>query len=180
MTQVKRSRLTLITLVLVFLLPIIAAKLVLDRHWYQGAATNHGTMIVPPLDIADVSTGLPAEWRLGLLVDQECPAQCQQALHIMNQIDVALGKETERVTPTVIHTSTLPPTLAQHPTITTVASSELAQRLGEIPPHSLLIIDPLGLVVLYYPTHADAQRMRMEAKNVLADLRTLLKLSKVG
>lgn len=180
MTQAISSRLTLISVILVFLIPIIAAKLVLDRHWYQGAATNHGTMIVPPLELAELATALPAGWRLALVVNGDCPTQCQQAIHMMNQVDIALGKETERVTPTVIYTGLEPAALALATHVIPVANEALAQRLAEIPEHSLIIIDPLGLVVLYYPSHADEHAMRMEAKNILADLRTLLKLSKVG
>ena len=61
-----------------------------------------------------------------------------------------------------------------------VVSAELLAQLDELPVNTLFIIDPLNNVMLYYPTHADKEAMVLEGKNVLADLRKLLKLSRIG
>ncbi|MDT7526477.1 hypothetical protein NOG12_10360 [Pseudidiomarina sp. GXY010] len=180
MSTVKKSRATLIGVVLAFLIPVIGAKLVLDQNWYQGAVTNKGTMLVPPIELNQLNQRLPAGWRVALRTEQDCGAGCQQGLYAINQLDIALGKETERVTPIMISAQAPSIDLQQTPLVQAVVDSQLAAAVASIPDQHLFIIDPLGNIVLYYPTHADESAMRTEAKNILADLRTLLKLSKIG
>ena len=180
MSSIKKSRATLIGVVLAFLIPVIGAKLVLDQNWYQGAVTNKGTMLVPPLELNELSKLLPEGWRVALRDDGACGAACIQALYAMNQLDVALGKETDRVAPVLISAGPTTLDLTQVPLITAITHNALSQALLDVPAHHLMIIDPLGNVVLHYPTYAEEEKMRAEAKNLLADLRTLLKLSKIG
>lgn len=180
MSNVKKSRATLIGVVLAFLIPVIGAKLVLDQNWYNGAVTNKGTMLVPPLELKELNTLLPEGWRVALRDDGNCSNACVQALYAMNQLDIALGKETDRVAPLLISANSSQLDLTQVPLVTAIENTALAQALLDVPAHHLMIIDPLGNVVLHYPTYADEEKMRAEAKNLLADLRTLLKLSKIG
>ncbi|RZQ56010.1 hypothetical protein CWI82_01475 [Pseudidiomarina tainanensis] len=180
MTNVKRSRATLIGVALAFLIPVIGAKLVLDQHWYQGAVTNKGTMLVPPIELRELNAALPEGWRVALVDDGQCSDACMQGLYAMNQLDVALGKETDRVNPILITSAGTALDLNRVPLVKHVENSALELAVSQVPAHHLFIIDPLGNVVLHYPTYAEEEAMRAEAKNLLADLRTLLKLSKVG
>ncbi|MFC0446006.1 hypothetical protein ACFOD1_01125 [Pseudidiomarina halophila] len=181
MTSVKKSRATLIGVVLAFALPVIGAKFVLDQSWYQGAATNKGTMIVPPIELSDeLQARLPEGWRVGLVADNNCGAPCQQGLYAMNQLDVALGKESSRVKPIVFSRQQLDFDLAQTPLVKAIIDPEFPAAFADLPPHRLFIIDPLGNVMLHYDTYGNEEEMRAEAKNLLSDLRTLLKLSRIG
>lgn len=180
MPPVKKSRATLIGVVLAFLIPVIGAKLVLDQNWYQGAVTNKGTMLVPPIELKALAASLPEGWRVALLDDGSCSDACMQGLYALNQLDVALGKETDRVSPLLISATSSQLDVASTPLVKAVENADLVKALASLPAHHLFIIDPLGNVVLYYQTFADEQAMRAEAKNLLADLRTLLKLSKIG
>jgi len=180
MTNVKRSRATLIGVALAFLIPVIGAKLVLDQNWYQGAVTNKGTMLVPPIELGELNTELPEGWRVALVDDGNCGDSCMQGLYAMNQLDVALGKETDRVSPVLITSAGTALDLTNVPLVTHINNGNLELAVNELPAHHLFIIDPLGNIVLHYPTYAEEEAMRAEAKNLLADLRTLLKLSKVG
>jgi len=180
MTSVKKSRATLIAVVLAFLIPVIGAKLVLDQSWYQGAATNRGTMLAPPYELGDFANLLPAGWRVVLVDQGDCSDACMQGLYAMNQLDVALGKETQRVSPVYISASSTQLTLTQVPLVTPIESPELAHHLATLPPQRIMIIDPWGNVVLHYPIYSDEEQMRAEAKNLLSDLRNLLKLSRIG
>lgn len=181
MTSVKKSRATLIGVVLAFVLPVIGAKFVLDQSWYQGAATNKGTMLVPPIKLGDqLKARLPEGWHVALIADESCGAPCEQGLYAINQLDVALGKESDRVTPLVFSSEPLTFNLDQTPLVQPFIDQEIIAALRDLPPHRLFIIDPLGNVMLHYSTFADEEQMRAEAKNLLSDLRTLLKLSRVG
>ncbi|HAS21843.1 MAG TPA: hypothetical protein DCR51_01545, partial [Idiomarina loihiensis] len=66
------------------------------------------------------------------------------------------------------------------PHITQLVTPELIEQLSALPENTLFIIDPMHNVMLYYPTHEDKEQMITEGKNVLADLRKLLKLSRIG
>ena len=180
MTSVKKSRATLIGVILAFLIPVIGAKLVLDQSWYQGAVTNRGTMLVPPYELGDFANLLPAGWRVVLVDQGDCGDACMQGLYAINQLDVALGKETQRVSPIYISASASQLALEYVPLVTHIEHQQLAQHLAVLPAQRLLIVDPWGNVVLHYPTFSDEEQMRAEAKNLLSDLRNLLKLSRIG
>ncbi|CAB0150652.1 hypothetical protein PSI9734_01095 [Pseudidiomarina piscicola] len=181
MTSVKKSRATLIGVVLAFALPVIGAKFVLDQSWYQGAATNKGTMLMPPIKLNEaLQAQLPEGWRVALVADEACGAKCEQGLYAMNQLDVALGKESDRVKPLVFSRNELSFDLNQTPLVTSIVNPAFADALSDLPPYRLFIIDPMGNVMLHYETFGDEEAMRAEAKNLLSDLRTLLKLSRIG
>ncbi len=180
MTSVKKSRATLIGVVLAFLIPVIGAKLVLDQSWYQGAVTNRGTMLVPPYELGDFANELPAGWRVVLVDQGDCSDACMQGLYAINQLDVALGKETQRVVPVYISAASSQLALDQVPLVTHIENAGLVAHLASLPSQRLMIVDPWGNVVLHYPIFSDEEHMRAEAKNLLSDLRNLLKLSRIG
>ncbi|PTB90035.1 hypothetical protein C9928_01230 [Pseudidiomarina aestuarii] len=180
MTSVKKSRATFVGVVIAFLIPVLGAYLVLQGNWYQGAATNKGTMLVPPFELGELNTQLPEGWRIVLRDNGQCNEACIQGLYAINQLDVALGKETDRVTPVFISAEPTTVDLEQMPIVQNIVSPEILAAMASLPEEQLFIVDPMGNAMLYYPTHADEQAMRLEAKNLLSDLRTLLKLSKIG
>lgn len=180
MTSVKKSRATLIGVILAFLVPVIGAKLVLDQSWYHGAATNRGTLLTPPLELGAAASVLPAGWRVVLVDQGDCAEACRQGLYAINQLDVALGKETDRVTPVYVSAGPSQLDLSPMPLVQHVTDAALAAQFSSLPAQQLFIIDPWGNVVLHYPTFADEVTMRNETKSLMADLRNLLKLSKIG
>jgi hypothetical protein len=180
MTSVKKSRATLIGVILAFLIPVIGAKLVLDQRWYEGGVTNRGTMLEPPYPLGDFAQLLPAGWRVALIDQGDCGDACMQGLYAINQLDVALGKETQRVSPVYISAGNSQLALQQVPLVTAIEDAALVAYLSALPPQRIVIIDPWGNVVMHYPIFSNEEQMRAEAKNLLSDLRNLLKLSRIG
>lgn len=181
MSSQFRARIALVAVIIAFAIPVIIAKVVLDNHWYQGGVTNEGTMLVPPIELGDtLNQTLPAQWRIGYVVEGSCDAQCQQALYALNQTDIALGRESDRVQPIVVSSGDIEFSLEQVPMVQHLTNAELIDALADLPPHRIFISDPLGNVILHYETFADETAMRAEAKSMLSDLRKLLKLSKIG
>ncbi|RUO76029.1 hypothetical protein [Idiomarina seosinensis] len=180
MSSLNRSRRTLLIVLVAFLLPVIVAWVVLNQHWYQ-AGTNKGTLIANPVSLQE-ATDLPDGWKLAYLAPASCEQRCQNAIFVMNQVDVAVGKDSDRLTPIVLSESK-GPSAEQYSNqfdIQTMVAPKLIDTLSELPEASLFIIDPLNNVMLYYPTHTDKEAMILEGKNVLADIRKLLKLSRIG
>lgn len=182
MSSLTRSRIAIIAVVVLFIIPVVIAKLVLDQHWYQGAVTNRGTLLVPPLALSEETTAaLPAGWRLLYRQPQACSDYCERALFTLNQVDVALGKDSQRVTPVLLtHSDFNHLNISAYQSVTRIESDTLYQVLHSLPARTVMIIDPMGNVVMHYPLHLSEQETLAEGKNILADLRRLLKLSRIG
>src|SRR5690554_2404251 len=104
--QKYRSRRTLLIVAAIFILPLLAAKLVLMLQWYETGATNKGHLLDPPLTINAIeNTELPDNWRIGVLVPSPCTAACEHGLYVVNQSYIALGRLQDRVSPIGIQRS---------------------------------------------------------------------------
>ena len=181
MSSLNRSRRSMIIVFLAFILPVLAAWLFLSQNWYE-AGTNKGTLLQPTITLNQEANQLPEGWQLGYIAPQNCGTTCENTLYVMNQVDVAIGKNTDRLTPVVMHQSGDLQAGFNHsaPHITQLVTPKLISQLSELPENTVFIIDPMHNVMLYYPTHEDKEQMITEGKNMLADLRKLLKLSRIG
>ncbi|MER2493856.1 hypothetical protein [Catenovulum sediminis] len=157
-------------LLLSFLIPVLLAWVALKYSWFTPAVTNKGELLSPPLQLS--TTQLPSElkntWVLLYIADDNCQ-QCEQAQYLMQQIDVALGKETARVQLASNHMS-----LQQHMAV--IQDPKLQQAASG----HLYLADPLGVIMLKYPLAEGSDKQIRTAKDVLSDLRKLLKLSRIG
>lgn len=181
MSSPNRSRRAIIIVFVAFLAPLLAAWLILSQNWYE-AGTNKGTLLQPPITLNQQAGQLPEGWQLGYIAPQSCETTCENTLYVMNQVDIAIGKDTDRLTPVVLHQSQSSQTEFNHsaPHVTQLVAPQIIEQLSDLPENTVFIIDPMHNVMLYYPTHQDKKQMIAEGKNVLADLRKLLKLSRIG
>ncbi|MDK9737290.1 hypothetical protein KI655_08255 [Vibrio sp. D404a] len=177
----RKGRLLLIGLVIIFALPAIIAKTVLDQHWYNEGATNSGQLVEPRLMLSDLNIGFedPNQgWLIGYIAPSDCDQLCEQQLHYIKQSHLALGKNRERVTPVVFSLSSQESRLLELPNFTQVdGNPALSARLGEA---SIVVIDPLGQLVMVYESVAQPEQLVSQSKGLIHDLRKLLKLSRVG
>ncbi|HGS5162871.1 TPA: cytochrome oxidase biogenesis cluster protein [Vibrio harveyi] len=174
---VTKGRIVLVSLICLFALPAIIAKVVLSQGWYETGVTNRGELVEPYITLEQLGQPSPLDekgWQLAYVLPPECKEQCQQQIHLMQQSHIALGKYQERVVP-VIWTSEETNNVAQSIVVMQMNDS-LSSRVkaGQI-----LIVDPLGQLVMSYTPEANEDLVRL-SKDVLADLRKLLKLSRVG
>ena len=97
MNKTNNKRL-IITLALVFILPVVLAKLALDNNWFNKAATNKGELLSPTLDMTAIQdeTAEP-KWQLLYVLPSQCSVECENALYSVEQVWTALGKEHDRV-----------------------------------------------------------------------------------
>ena len=182
--QKRRSngRLMLIGLILIFALPAIIAKTVLEQHWYTAGVTNSGELVEPRVTLEDVGITLPVAeegWLVGYIAPTECESLCEQQLHYLNQSYLALGKNKERVTAVVFVAEgvSLKGTINK-PDLEFLAGGD--QLRAEFAPASIVIIDPLGQLVMEYKSVSEPSQLVSQSKGMIHDLRKLLKLSRVG
>ncbi|CAK6715735.1 MULTISPECIES: hypothetical protein [Vibrio] len=176
---VTKGRIVLVSLICLFALPAIIAKVVLSQGWYETGVTNRGELVEPYITLEQLGQPSPLDekgWQLAYVLPPECKEQCQQQIHLMQQSHIALGKYQERVVP-VIWTSEETNNVAQSKSIVVMQMNDsLSSRVKA---GQMLIVDPLGQLVMSYTPEANEDLVRL-SKDVLADLRKLLKLSRVG
>ncbi|MGD1469412.1 cytochrome oxidase biogenesis cluster protein [Vibrio harveyi] len=174
---VTKGRIVLVSLICLFALPAIIAKVVLSQGWYETGVTNRGELVEPYITLEQLGQPSPLDekgWQLAYVLPPECKEQCQQQIHLMQQSHIALGKYQERVVP-VIWTSEETNNVAQSIVVMQMNDS-LSSRVKA---GQMLIVDPLGQLVMSYTPEVNEDLVRL-SKDVLADLRKLLKLSRVG
>lgn len=185
----RQGRTILLVMFCCSLVPVLLAWLVFyqGQAWIPAATTNEGTLLRPPIELHKV-TGLEdlsgGKWLLLLISDEQCAASCRQALHYMRQVNIALGKDMDRVDRLLLGALSRPEELVElqrdYPKLRflavnqTVVATAFRQAGAPAPDTSFIyLVDPLGNIMMYYPP-------QQFGKPVLEDLRHLLRVSNIG
>jgi len=183
----KNSKRTMLILATAFIVPVLLAKLALEYKWFNNSATNKGELISPALDMRplDASTA-EKKWQLIYLLPADCEASCENALYSLAQVWTALGRERDRVEPLVIVTELSDQqqldTLSEQSTIR-VFTSELRlvnQVFQDTQTDGIFIGDTLSNVILRYAPQNETEQAVLHSRDILRDMKKLLKLSRIG
>ncbi len=156
---------------IIFILPVLAAKLILVMGWYQGGKTNHGTLLTPSFNLGkDIR-----HWGLLYSPATSCEKICRESLWQALQVHTLLTAEGDRVKRYMLDND-LPATAELNLPRLTVSP--------DLKPHfitdTLYLVDPMGNVIMYYQFPADRAQALIIGKGLLNDLKRLLKISKIG
>lgn len=161
----------LIFIVIVFILPVLAAKLILDKGWYQGGKTNHGILLTPAFNLGkDIR-----HWLLLYSPAASCEQICRESLWQIRQVHTLLTTEGDRVKRYILGNDLQTTADLNLPRLTVTADL----RTNFIT-DALYLVDPMGNVILYYQFPADRAQALIIGKGLLSDLKRLLKISKIG
>ncbi|TRX55140.1 hypothetical protein [Thalassomonas sp. M1454] len=181
--QQQQSRKTLVLVLLAFILPILLAKLALDNQWFNYGVTNQGDLIENPLTLNEVGIDPLAnkQWLVIYNLPDDCQQQCLLTLKGIENSYLALGRETPRVTPIAISNSPfnaeqLKLVNQQHWKII----STPADTSKTLSTKFIYVADPLGNIVLSYPEPTTEAAIPEFGKAMLADLKKVLKYSRIG
>ncbi|MGI2258475.1 hypothetical protein [Shewanella sp. GXUN23E] len=178
MNSLFKNRMSLLMVLVAFGLPVLLAKLVLDNHWYHGGVTNKGGLLEQGISYTSLgmSNPHPGRWQLIYMPPTSCTEACQDRLYILRQSHTALGKEQDRVTPVVMQAESAAAPLG-HELPSAIPSAAMQSLLlsGDI-----IIVDPLGNLVMRYVMVTGMEAQLTQGKDLLADLRKMLKLSRIG
>lgn len=176
-----RGRLQLLLILLVALGPmILATSMYRMQFWVPDSRSYHGQMIGDGLSRGDLGADADEQrWQLLVSVPAECDQDCRQLVYLARQIQIGLGRDASRASHALAAAQPLPsdyqaqlareyPQLQRY----SLDMTRYSQRVSQ-PGAQLWIVDPHGNLVLRY----DA---KVNGKNVLTDLRHLLKLSNIG
>lgn len=182
----KNNRRTMLLLFVAFVVPVILAKLALEGDWFNKAATNKGQLMEPVLDFSIAYPEREKKWYLTYISDQPCLTQCELAVYSLSQLWVALGKEQDRVATAVLFTDPAQVEVAKASlekdflNYKTVENADLKRMFQNQPINGIFIVDALGNVILRYPLYEEKQEAVLKSRDILADMRKLLKLSRIG
>lgn len=106
----KNSRIALIILLLVFLLPVLTSWYLVFFTDYarEGNGAQHGELITPPRQLEDIqllragkgepgSASLHGKWSMLFFAEGNCESRCKEDLLRSRQIRLATGKEMLRI-----------------------------------------------------------------------------------
>lgn len=201
----NRNRLLLIGLMVLALLPLIAAVTLYygGSGLIAGAQTNRGWLLDPPGDLESLglvdregAVLVPGErrrWRLLVVTGGDCDEDCMQALELLRQVHILLGRDADRLQRLAVLAPDAPTALRARlqerlPELELLRGpADLLQQAldgsnlrGQQPVpvadelrQGLLTVDPLGNVILYHG-------LDQIGSDVLSDLKQLLRLSNIG
>jgi len=191
MNQPQRSNTTLWLLLASFLVPAMIAY----AYYFFGdkpSVASNGELINPVIDIGEFNlkneTGqllsndeLTPKWRMYYFVSSSCDSQCQQDLYNIRQMNIALGKNKDRVQHVIVHLEKPANEFNQliktehQQAIRLFTKVENITRLSEqdVKSKSIFLVDPLGNVMMKFGNE-------LTPKLILKDINKLLKISRIG
>ncbi len=177
-----KSKTAMMAVLGMFVLPALLAWVVLKFELYNAGQTNKGEFLSMEVGLAD----LPAMdekkgyWNMVYVLPETCDQYCDNMLYVLRQGYVALGKLQGDVRPVVLtgnHDADA--YIEKYPELmflpTTNSETNQIERLNS---QHLYLADPFGQVILQYEGVADRQDMIIKVKDVLADVKRLIKYSR--
>jgi hypothetical protein len=187
MIQKPKNKVLIFIFIAVFTLPVILAKLALEYQWFNQAATNKGQLLEPTLDMSNLSSNAyPPSWKFLYVLPENCLEACQNAIYSLNQLWSALGKEQDRVESVVVIVSNSDQMalnkIAEYKHIRIIEADEQSvnQVFKDVKTNGIFIVDTLNNIILRYPTQEDPQQAVLHSRDLLSDMRKVLKLSRIG
>lgn len=195
----SRGQYKLLALIFLAAAPVaIAAYMYFAQVGLPASTTNKGNFIIPPLSsellgIDQLHKETAAfqqldghrKWVILLVAKGLCEQRCEQALYNARQVNIALGKDSDRVGRLLLFTEAdvqLENVLAEHPELVrqSVNQDRVDELIAAVAAHDLslenydmLLMDPLGNIMMHYKADQDG-------RDLLDDLKRLLKVSKIG
>ncbi|SET85615.1 hypothetical protein [Thalassotalea agarivorans] len=177
--SVKKSRRQLLMLLAVFIIPVIVAKIALSNAWLSEAVTNKGELVDNIEQVITFSNDKTDEkWLLLVKVDQQCGDYCASYMQTIENTYTALGKEMPRTVPVALVGDQ--DTGAFTATPKWYMATKQADKTALFQSDYVYVVDPLGRVIMRHHIPTNSEALPAMGKAILADMKKLLKYSRIG
>ena len=178
----RRGRLQLVLILLLTVGPmVLATGMYKLKFWLPESRSYHGELLGNGQSRAALGvTADEQRWQLLVTAPQACAADCQQLVYLARQLQIGLGRDASRASHGL---AVVQPVDAAYAAKLQSEYPQLQRYTLDLPTYTqgaegngaaqLWIIDPHGNLVLRYGPG-------VIGKDVLNDLRLLLKLSNIG
>ncbi len=195
--RTRRGRIQMLLLLLVCASPVIASYLMYYVFKPAGGATNYGALIEPqrPMPAVRVTNeraeavpldSFRGKWLLVTTAPSACDEACAKRLFTIRQIRAGQGQDRERIVPVWLISDDGPVdsrlTAAYNEPYAGVRFLRADRGVLQqwLPPQeggkiedTLFLVDPLGNLMMRFPSDPDPKKMS-------GDLKKLLKYSRIG
>lgn len=178
----RKGRWQLILILMMVVGPMALATFMYKlQFWVPDSRSYHGELIGNGQTRADIGVQADEDrWQLLVTAPTACAAECQQLVYLARQLQISLGRDASRASHALASAQPVStayaaklkaeyPQLQRYPLDLSTFTRDAAAP-GDV---QLWIVDPHGNLVLRY----DA---KVKGKDLLNDLRLLLKLSNIG
>ena len=178
----RKGRWQLILILMMVIGPMALATFMYKlQFWVPDSRSYHGELIGNGQTRADIGVQADEQrWQLLVTAPTACAADCQQLVYLARQLQIGLGRDASRASHALASAQPLStdydaklkaeyPQLQRYP-LDLSTFTKAAAAPGEA---QLWIVDPHGNLVLRYDAGVNG-------KDLLNDLRHLLKLSNIG
>lgn len=179
----ENSRRSFILMLIAFALPVILAKFALENNWLEYGVTNQGQLIEGELTLEKLGLStdeFSEQWLILYAMPADCDNHCEKTLESVHNSYVALGKGMPRVTPVALSQG------LTEQQLTRVSESQWQvvtmpdAAKGFIEHAQILVADPQGNVFLSHEIPKLDSELSAFGKKILADMKKLLKYSRIG
>lgn len=178
----RRGRIQLLLIVLGVVGPmLLATGMYKLQFWVPEGRSYHGELIGNGQTRADLGVQADEQrWQILVTAPKDCAVDCQKLVYLARQIQISLGREAGRASHALAAAQPLSadyaakldreyPQLQRYP----LDAGVFVRTTGDKAVPQLWIVDPHGNLVLRYEPN-------VKGKDLLNDLRHLLKLSNIG
>ncbi len=189
---IRRARIKMLAILAVCAAPVIASYLTYYVIQPEGR-TNYGTLIEPQRELSDLqASGLDAsamslsqfrgKWVLLTVDAGACGKSCEDKLYAIRQVRLTTGKDRDRIERVFLVSDAGTPDARLQREYEGTAFARIDPKAalaafpaapGGEPSDHIFVIDPLGNLMMRFPSNADPNRMKK-------DIAKLLRASRIG
>jgi hypothetical protein len=143
---------------------------------YDGATSNHGRLVRPPLPVDQYFPNRDKPWSVLIANTTVCGVKCRDRLYDTRQVHIALGREAYRLER--IYWSAVKPSkqlrdllTEQHRGLQILTGPEVKVLVDKVGVADFYLVDPNGFLMMAYDE-------RHSGKDLLEDLKFLMKFSR--
>jgi hypothetical protein len=182
MQKAQKFQVKLILLLIISLLPAIGGWFLYHyQEHFRFKTLNRGILLNPAVPMEEFADNKQKLWKIVYAPSSCCDSQCQKTMFTLHQLRKVLGKDSKRVTLTLVTDAACQKTdlhdfnhiefnQNKYAKLQTILDQQHQKTTAN---NKIYLIDPIGNLFMYYASTIDAM-------NILKDLKRVLEVSQIG